>query len=61
MFFDVLVVNFGVLIVFVCVWNLQLKLGVDESYSLLLGKGNGYSIVGEVTIEVSLDCDCFRD
>ncbi|KAL1819319.1 hypothetical protein ACET3Z_014188 [Daucus carota] len=31
----------------------ELKLGVDESYSLLLGKGNGYSIVGEVTIEAN--------
>lgn len=32
--------------------DLQLQLGVDESYSLAVGRGDGRSIIGEATIEV---------
>ncbi|KVI06920.1 Glycoside hydrolase, catalytic domain-containing protein [Cynara cardunculus var. scolymus] len=31
----------------------ELQLGVDESYTLLVAKNNGLSVIGEVTIEVS--------
>lgn len=31
---------------------LQLQLGVDESYSLLVAKNDDHSIIGEATIEV---------
>ena len=32
---------------------LQLQLGVDESYSLLVAKNDDHSIIGEATIEVT--------
>ncbi|CAI9092477.1 OLC1v1027726C1 [Oldenlandia corymbosa var. corymbosa] len=33
--------------------NEELQLGVDESYSLLVAKNDGHSIIGEVTIEAN--------
>lgn len=32
---------------------LQLQLGVDESYTLLVDNNDGKSIIGQVTIEVN--------
>lgn len=32
---------------------LQLQLGVDESYTLLVAKNDDHSIIGEATIEVN--------
>ena len=34
---------------------MQLQLGVDESYSLLVAKNDDHSIIGEATIEVTCD------
>lgn len=36
----------------------QLQLGVDESYTLLVAKNDGLSIIGEATIEVIFLFSC---
>lgn len=40
-----------ILVCFFC-FNVQLQLGVDESYTLMVSKNNELSIVGAATIEV---------